>query len=258
MRFNPGEGLQFLLWIHLGILVHRFLLRIEQGCPISPCLPSITLPSRYCRRFLLRVEQGYPNNPYHSRVHAADVLRMFHVVLTRGGVLSALMASSRARAAVSPPHDSRVTPQHEHGGQQVMRDGMALSSFSLPFSINMRQDGHATAGMGSFGARHVTWGIPHLNADACAFPMWHLCVRPLQGDIVLMSKLLGCYLAATIHDYGHRGVNNDFLIKTSDPLALLYNDVSPMENHHVAAAFILMQEEQYAFFSVPNKRVRIR
>ena len=139
-----------------------------------------------------------------------------------------------------------------------MRDGMALSSFSLPFSINMRQDGHATAGMGSFGARHVTWGIPHLNADACAFPMWHLCVRPLQGDIVLMSKLLGCYLAATIHDYGHRGVNNDFLIKTSDPLALLYNDVSPMENHHVAAAFILMQEEQYAFFSVPNKRVRSR
>ena len=88
--------------------------------------------------------------------------------------------------------------------------------------------------------------------------MRHLCVCPLQGDIVLMSKLLGCYLAATIHDYGHRGVNNDFLIKTSDPLALLYNDVSPMENHHVAAAFILMQEEQYAFFSVPNKRVRIR
>ena len=109
MRFNPGEGLNFSFkgeMFNLGILVHRFLLRIEQG---------------------------YPNNPYHSRVHAADVLRMFHVVLTRGGVLSALMASSRARAAVSPPHDSRATPQHEHGGQQV-RDPMALS---LPFSTDM-------------------------------------------------------------------------------------------------------------------------
>ena len=45
-----------------------------------------------------------------------------------------------------------------------------------------------------------------------------------------------------------RGVNNDFLIRTSDPLALLYNDASPMENHHLAAAFTLMREEPYAFF----------
>ena len=78
----------------------------------------------------------------------------------------------------------------------------------------------------------------------------------LQGENVFLSKLFSCYLAAIVHDYEHRGVNNDFLIKTGDPLALLYNDVSPMENHHVAASFILMQEEQYAFFSVPNKRVR--
>ena len=46
----------------------------------------------------------------------------------------------------------------------------------------------------------------------------------------------------------HRGVNNDFLIRSSDPLALLYNDASPLENHHVAAAFTLMHEEPYAFF----------
>ncbi len=32
------------------------------------------------------------------------------------------------------------------------------------------------------------------------------------------------------------GVNNDFLIKTADPLALLYNDRSPLEMHHVASA----------------------
>ncbi len=37
------------------------------------------------------------------------------------------------------------------------------------------------------------------------------------------------------------------MIRTADPLALLYNDASPMENHHVAAAFLLMSEDQYAF-----------
>ena len=72
---------------------------------------------------------------------------------------------------------------------------------------------------------------------------------------MLHLELLGCYLAAIIHDYGHRGVNNDFLIKTGDPLAMLYNDVSPMENHHVAAAFALMVQDQYAFIPKTSKKV---
>ena len=80
--------------------------------------------------------------------------------------------------------------------------------------------------------------------------------RPsFQLDNLTGTKLLTCYLAAIIHDYDHRGVNNDFLVKTSDPLALLYNDISPMESHHVAAAMTLMNEERFCFFAAPNKRV---
>ena len=80
--------------------------------------------------------------------------------------------------------------------------------------------------------------------------------RCSQGQNLSNHKLLGCYLAAIIHDYEHRGVNNDFLIKTGDHLALLYNDSSPMENHHVASAFLLMKEDQFAFFPSQSKRVR--
>ncbi len=43
-----------------------------------------------------------------------------------------------------------------------------------------------------------------------------------------LLTLLSVYLSAIIHDFDHRGVNNQFLVRSGDPLALLYNDVSPM------------------------------
>jgi hypothetical protein len=35
--------------------------------------------------------------------------------------------------------------------------------------------------------------------------------------------LLAAYLAAVVHDVEHRGLNNDFLAKTGDELAVTYN-----------------------------------
>eukprot|EP00798_Chlamydomonas_sp_ICE-L_P002633 gene2633-5006_t len=68
------------------------------------------------------------------------------------------------------------------------------------------------------------------------------------------SAVMACYLSAIIHDYEHKGVNNDFLVRVSDELAVLYNDRSPMENHHLAAAFSLMSSPEYNFMAkVPRK-----
>ena len=47
------------------------------------------------------------------------------------------------------------------------------------------------------------------------------------ADSFTAATLLTSYLSAIVHDFDHRGVNNDFLIRTADPLALLYNDTSP-------------------------------
>jgi len=106
-------------------------------------------------KFLMRVEDRYPNNPYHNRIHAADVLQSLHVLVVRGGL------------------------------------------------------------------------IKYGYCDEIA--------------------LLSCYLSAIIHDFEHKGVNNDYLVRVSDMLAILYNDRSPMENHHLAASFQLLNSEEYNF-----------
>ena len=51
-------------------------------------------------------------------------------------------------------------------------------------------------------------------------------------------------IAAFIHDYEHPGLTSQFLIRTKHPKAIRYSDTSPLENHHIAAAFKLMDSER--------------
>lgn len=50
--------------------------------------------------------------------------------------------------------------------------------------------------------------------------------------------------AAIVHDVRHPGVTNNFLVSTGHPLALRYNDRSPLENMHAATAFETMSKAQ--------------
>jgi len=43
-------------------------------------------------------------------------------------------------------------------------------------------------------------------------------------------------LSAFVHDVGHNGTNNEFLVKTMAPLAVRYNDQSVLENFHISIA----------------------
>jgi len=64
-----------------------------------------------------------------------------------------------------------------------------------------------------------------------------------RQSLVLLAGLL----AAAIHDYQHDGLNNSFLVNTSNPKAIRYNDKSPNENHHVASAFEVLLKPEYNF-----------
>ncbi|XP_067915032.1 cGMP-inhibited 3',5'-cyclic phosphodiesterase 3A isoform X2 [Heterodontus francisci] len=61
-------------------------------------------------------------------------------------------------------------------------------------------------------------------------------------------ELMALYVAAAMHDYDHPGRTNAFLVATSAPQAVLYNDRSVLENHHAASAWnLFMSQQEYNF-----------
>lgn len=79
--------------------------------------------------------------------------------------------------------------------------------------------------------------------------MYILLTRGLGPKVAGDKEIMAGMLAAIIHDYEHKGVNNDFLVRFQDELAMKYNDSSPLENHHIAAAFSVMVQKPYDIFS---------
>ncbi|VDM96596.1 unnamed protein product [Thelazia callipaeda] len=54
---------------------------------------------------------------------------------------------------------------------------------------------------------------------------------------------LAVIFGAMIHDYEHTGHTNNFHIQSGSNYALLYNDRSVLENHHVSACFRLLKDD---------------
>uniref|UniRef100_A0A3B3TCR2 Phosphodiesterase n=1 Tax=Paramormyrops kingsleyae TaxID=1676925 RepID=A0A3B3TCR2_9TELE len=69
------------------------------------------------------------------------------------------------------------------------------------------------------------------------YGMIHLCnlqERLTLGDMGILMT------AAVCHDLDHPGYNNTYQINARTELAVRYNDISPLENHHCAVAFQIL------------------
>ncbi|KAI8620529.1 hypothetical protein BC830DRAFT_1059110 [Chytriomyces sp. MP71] len=76
---------------------------------------------------------------------------------------------------------------------------------------------------------------------------------PTIRSIFTDLEILAIYIAASIHDFDHPGVNNSYLIATADRRALLYNDKAVLENHHCASAFEVLARKECAFLSTLDR-----
>ncbi len=68
-------------------------------------------------------------------------------------------------------------------------------------------------------------------------------------DLLTEMDLLALLVAAICHDVDHPGLNNNFQINDSTHLALLYNDLSVLENHHASRSFYLMNSPENNLFA---------
>uniref|UniRef100_A0A8C7ZCN9 Phosphodiesterase n=1 Tax=Oryzias sinensis TaxID=183150 RepID=A0A8C7ZCN9_9TELE len=81
-----------------------------------------------------------------------------------------------------------------------------------------------------------------------------LLSTPALDAVFTDLEILAAIFAAAIHDVDHPGVSNQFLINTNSELALMYNDESVLENHHLAVGFKLLQEENCDIFQNLTKK----
>ncbi|XP_034563034.1 cAMP-specific 3',5'-cyclic phosphodiesterase 4D-like isoform X2 [Notolabrus celidotus] len=104
----------------------------------------------------------------------------------------------------------------------------------------------------------------HYHADVAYHNNIH-AADVVQSTHVLLStpaleavftdlEIVAALFASAIHDVDHPGVTNQFLINTSSELALMYNDASVLENHHLAVGFKLLQEENCDIFENISKK----
>ncbi|KAJ8260848.1 hypothetical protein COCON_G00165710 [Conger conger] len=83
-----------------------------------------------------------------------------------------------------------------------------------------------------------------------------LLSTPALEAVFTDLEVLAAIFASAIHDVDHPGVSNQFLINTNSELALMYNDSSVLENHHLAVGFKLLQEENCDIFQNLTKKQR--
>jgi len=95
------------------------------------------------------------------------------------------------------------------------------------------------------------------------------CVTQMMYGMIHLCRLhekvskedIGILLTACIcHDLDHPGYNNTYQINAKTELAIRYNDISPLENHHCAIAFKILSNPETNIFancdSETFKRIR--
>ncbi|KAI4886549.1 hypothetical protein NFI96_027114 [Prochilodus magdalenae] len=93
------------------------------------------------------------------------------------------------------------------------------------------------------------------NLQGTSLPLHQFLLEPrnIKADVIMEKfsqvDILILMTAAVCHDLDHPGYNNTYQINARTELAVRYNDISPLENHHCAVAFQIFSQPECNIFS---------
>ncbi|XP_009878298.1 PREDICTED: calcium/calmodulin-dependent 3',5'-cyclic nucleotide phosphodiesterase 1B-like, partial [Charadrius vociferus] len=176
------------------------------------------IPSVFLTTLLDALEAGYGKyrNPYHNQVHAADVTQTVHCFLLRTGTLSLDLWCFDVFALI------RVT--EDHALRTIVFELFTRHNLNSRFKVRLCP----CPPMGAPGAGRLVRadGFARVGASTRA------CVPVPQIPSVFLTTLLDALEAG----YG------------KSDCAILYNDRSVLENHHISAVFRMMQDDEMNIF----------
>jgi len=195
---------------------------------------------------------------------------------TRGSVLD----PTKKRNSIAPsstPEDIRtahyglvnITPAQERQLDQIMEnvhkwdfscfelfeasEGMPLAPLVLAIFKRHNLFDHFRV-----QPHHLAKAMTRVQAGYCYVPyhnrihaadvtqtLYSLLMCDTVGSHVNEIDLFSAILAAAVHDYGHPGFNNPYHVKNRLEVAITYNDVSVLENMHIARAWRILTDPEH-------------
>mmetsp|Transcript_29009 Transcript_29009/g.75040 ORF Transcript_29009/g.75040 Transcript_29009/m.75040 type:complete len:974 (+) Transcript_29009:37-2958(+) len=166
------------------------LAAVTQGHPLSTLafylfhknnlITGFNLHAVKLARFLRNIEAGYcPKNPYHSAIHAADVLQTLHVVMQQGGIVPQYADRLSLMAALM----AAIMHDYEHMG--LTNDFLVNNSSPLAIRYNDRaplENHHLAAGFTVLHSRDHNFldGLPKAEYSR---------LRKIVIDLVLATDM---------------------------------------------------------------------
>lgn len=125
-------------------------------------------------------------------------------------------------------------------GYHLMKQYGCFTKYKIPPSTLETLLGHLELGYHSHGNPYHN----NLHAtDVLQTTHWMISQTGLK-DWLSDLEIFALLFSAIIHDYDHTGTTNNFHIQSNSRMAILYNDRSVLENHHVAAFFSTMVDNE--------------
>ncbi|CAD6194010.1 unnamed protein product [Caenorhabditis auriculariae] len=97
-----------------------------------------------------------------------------------------------------------------------------------------------------------------VHAADVAQSMHVLLTSPVLAEVFTDLEVLAAIFAGAIHDVDHPGYTNQYLINSNNELAIMYNDESVLEQHHLAVAFKLLQDSNCDFLVGLSRKQRLQ